>query len=153
MPDRWPPADALGSLEAELVSSGHALIELTARDAWLAFLRFGQRRFDTASSPDSDGLLFQYGTYSFSGPPMFTLDLTRQFDISDEDGEHDHFLQIHCELLYTPDQLLRDLSSFTSWFFHDSDDNIDRWAEAMSVRLEPLSRHKPTQINLHAERI
>jgi hypothetical protein len=39
-------------------------------------------------TPDSDGLLFQYGTYSFSGRPMFTVDVTRQFGISDDDGEH-----------------------------------------------------------------
>ncbi|MGW4701431.1 hypothetical protein [Streptomyces sp. NPDC004285] len=81
------------------------------------------------------------------------MDLTRQFDINDEDGEHDHFVQIHCELLYAPDQLLRDLGSFTSWFFHDSDDNIDRWAEALSGRLEALSGRKPTEINIYEERI
>ncbi|MFE7672462.1 hypothetical protein ACFU5N_09600 [Streptomyces albidoflavus] len=153
MPDRPPLADALGSLKAELESSGHALTHLTTRDAWLAFLRFGQRRFDTASSPNSDGLLFQYGTYRFSGPPMFTLDLTRQFDISHEGGEHDHYVQIHCELLYAPDQRLRDLGCFTGWFFHDSDNHIDRWAEALNGHLEPLSGHRPTEINVYEERV
>jgi hypothetical protein len=56
---------------------------------------------------------------------MFIVDLTRQFEINDHDGEHDHFIQIHCELRYRPDQALERLGSFNRWFFHDTDDALD----------------------------
>src|SRR5688572_21483873 len=67
------------------------LAELTADRARLGFLRFARQRFATTGTPDSDGLLFQYGTHAFGGAPMFILDLARQFEVVDADGEHDHF--------------------------------------------------------------
>ncbi|MGA5199061.1 hypothetical protein [Streptomyces exfoliatus] len=102
MPHRPPISEALSFLWEELASGPRELAELSARDVWSAFLRFGQQRFDTAATPDSDGLLFQYGTHAFSGPSMFTLDLTRQFELNDAEGEHDHYVQVHCELRYEP---------------------------------------------------
>jgi hypothetical protein len=55
---------------------GGALADLDTEDVWLAYLRFGRRLFDVPDTPDADGLLFQYGTYSFDGSPTFALDLT-----------------------------------------------------------------------------
>ncbi|GAA1282615.1 MULTISPECIES: hypothetical protein [Streptomyces] len=98
MHDRPRMEEAVDVLRAELEVGRSTKTELTTRLAWLAFMRFAQQRFATAPTPDSAGLLFQYGTYAFSGRPMFTVDLTRQFDISDDGGEHDHYVQIHCEL-------------------------------------------------------
>ena len=51
---------------------------------------------------------------------MFTVDLTRQFAVVDGDGEHDHFVQVHCELRYAPESALDALGSFGPWFFHDA---------------------------------
>ncbi|MFI5978871.1 hypothetical protein [Streptomyces sp. NPDC051452] len=75
----------LDVLRAELEVERSAKTELTRRAAWLAFMRFARQRFATAPTPDSDGLLFQYGTYAFSGRPVFTVDLARQLqaDVSD----------------------------------------------------------------------
>ncbi|MEV5463084.1 hypothetical protein [Streptomyces sp. NPDC002788] len=81
--------EAVGLLEGELGSGQRALDDLVTEDLWLGFLRFGRRLFDVPDTPDADGLLFQYGTHAFDGPPAFTLDLTRQFEISDSDGDHD----------------------------------------------------------------
>ncbi|MEU0039843.1 hypothetical protein [Streptomyces sp. NPDC006333] len=86
--------EAVGLLEGELGVGRRALADLSTEDAWRAFLRFGRRLFDVPDTPDTDGLLFQYGTYSFDGPPTFTLDLTRQFEIADSDGDHDHYVQV-----------------------------------------------------------
>jgi hypothetical protein len=109
--------EVVGLLEDELGVGRRALADLDTGDAWLAFLRFGRRLFDVPDTADADGLLFQYGTYSFDGPPTFTLDLTRQFEIADSDGDHDHYVQVHCELRYRPAPALQALGSFDSWFF------------------------------------
>ncbi|WP_369148990.1 hypothetical protein [Streptomyces sp. R44] len=109
--------EALDFLRVAMEVERSTKTELTTRAAWLAFMRFARRRFATAPTPDSDGLLFQYGTYAFTGRPMFTVDLTRQFDITDDDGEHDHYVQVHCELRYECEPALDALGSFNSWFF------------------------------------
>ncbi|CAM5510945.1 MULTISPECIES: hypothetical protein [Streptomyces] len=105
MPNRPRLEEALDFLRADLASGHSEMTQWTTRGAWLAFMRFGRRRFDAAPTPDSDGLLFQYGTYAFSGRSMFTVDLTRQFDVTDEDGEHDHYVQVH----YSPSNMTASL--------------------------------------------
>ncbi|WP_309225909.1 hypothetical protein [Streptomyces lunaelactis] len=153
MPHRPPISEALQFLRDELESGHHQLAELTAHDAWSAFLRFGRRRFDTAATPDSDGLLFQYGTHAFSGPPMFTLDLTRQFEINDAEGEHNHYAQVHCELRYAPQSSLHSLGTFNTWFFHDTGGDLDAWADSLDIHLELLQDRKPSEISLYEEPI
>ncbi|ROP55937.1 hypothetical protein [Streptomyces sp. PanSC9] len=91
---------AVELLEGELGSGQRALDDLVTEDVWLAFLRFGRRLFDVPDTPDADGLLFQYGIHAFDGPPAFTVDLTRQFAVSDSNGDHDHYVQVHCEPRY-----------------------------------------------------
>ncbi|WGD39420.1 hypothetical protein [Streptomyces cathayae] len=151
MPDRPRMEEALDFLRAELAAGRSTTTELTTRAAWLAFMRFGRQRFATAPTPDSDGLLFQYGTYAFSGRPMFTVDLTRQFDISGDDGEHDHYVQVHCEFRYEPGLALDALGSFNSWFFHDANADLDQWFAAMEGRLELLLDRGPSEIDLYEE--
>ncbi|MFB7183633.1 hypothetical protein ACFCYI_38735 [Streptomyces sp. NPDC056257] len=92
--------EAVELLEGELGSGQRSLDDLVTEDLWPVFLRFGRRLFDVSDTPDADGLLFQYGTYAFDGPPAFTLDLTRQFEISDNNGDHAHYVQVHCEPRY-----------------------------------------------------
>ncbi|MEU6673800.1 hypothetical protein [Streptomyces sp. NPDC046925] len=121
--------------------------------AWRRFVRFGSRRFDTA--PGGDGLLLQYGTYAFEGPPLFTLDLARQFEINDAAGEHDHFIQLHCEFRYEPVPELRALGQFEDWFFHDTDDELDRWADGLGNRgFWPIVRtHRPREVRVYQEQV
>lgn len=88
-------------LRAELAAEQSTTAAGTTRGAWLAFMRFGRMRWHTAPQAGSDSLLFQYGTYVSSGRPMFTVDLTRQLNVSD-DSEHDQYLHVRCELRYTP---------------------------------------------------
>ncbi|MEU6705434.1 hypothetical protein [Streptomyces wuyuanensis] len=151
MPNGPRPEDALDCLRAELVAGPSTTVVRTTRGAWLAFMRFGRRRFDTASASDSDGLLFQYGTYAFSGRPMFTVGLTRQFEVNNDDGEHDHYVQVHCELRYEPEPDLDALGSFDSWFFHGADADLDGWFAVMEERLVPLLDRRPAEIDLYEE--
>ncbi|MDQ0604990.1 hypothetical protein QF037_009335 [Streptomyces canus] len=155
MTQRLPIDEAAALLESELKGEQQTFTDLDTEDAWLAFLRFGRRLFDVADTADADGLLFQYGIYSFDGPATFTLDLARQFEIADSDGNHDHYVQVHCELRYGPAPALQALGSFHSWFFHGAGDNLDEWAEELSARaawttIRPL---RPTDIKVYQEQV
>ncbi|WP_411088175.1 hypothetical protein [Streptomyces sp. 061-3] len=153
---RIPSTDeAVGVLESELRVGRQALADLGTEDAWRAFLRFGRRLFDVPDTPDADGLLFQYGTYSFDGPPTFTLDLTRQFEIADNDGDHDHYVQVHCELRYGYALALQTLGSFDSWFFHDGGDDLDEWAQGLSERAawSTIRTLEPAEIRVYQEQV
>lgn len=145
--------EALDVLRAELEVGQTTRAELTTGATWLAFMRFARQRFATSPTPDSDGLLFQYGTYAFSGRPMFTVDLTRQFEISDADGEHEHYVQVHCEPRYEREVALDDLGSFDSWFFHDTDGDLDEWFAAMERHLEPLLARRPSELDVYQETV
>ncbi len=46
-------------------------------------------------------------------------------EVNDASGEHDHYIQLHCELRYEPVLQLRALGHFVSWFFHDSYEELD----------------------------
>ncbi|MET9955077.1 hypothetical protein ABZ135_26500 [Streptomyces sp. NPDC006339] len=148
-------AEAEGLLERELRADRHMLADLTTEEAWLAFLRFGRRLFDVSNTPDADGLLFQYGTYSFDGPRLFTLDLVRQFAISDSDGEHDHYVQVHCELRYAPAPALEVLGSFDSWFFHDAGEDLEGWSRSLTERAawNAIKTLEPAEIRVYQERV
>ncbi|MFD4138379.1 hypothetical protein [Streptomyces sp. NPDC058572] len=82
---------------------------------------------------------------------MFIVDLTRQFEVTDAQGEHEHFVQVHCELRYAPQPSLQDLGTFNSWFFHDSDGDLDTWAKSLNAHLELLQDHKPAEVSLYEE--
>ncbi|WP_371611841.1 hypothetical protein [Streptomyces clavifer] len=147
--------EAMGLLEGELGSGQRSLDDLVAKYLWLAFLRFGRRSFDILDTPDADGLLFQYGNYAFDGPPAFTLDLTRQFAISDGYGDHDHYVQVHCELRYGLAPSLEALGSFDSWFFHAAEDDFEEWAQGLTERAAwaTIHRLKPTELRVYQERV
>ncbi|MFJ8803024.1 hypothetical protein [Streptomyces sp. NPDC102487] len=145
--------EAVGVLEDELGT--RAIADLVTEDVWLAFLRFGRRLFHVPDTPDADGLLFQYGTYAFGCPPAFTLDLTRQFEVSDSEGDHDHYVQVHCELRYVLEPALEALGNFNSWFFHDAGDDLDEWAQALTKRAAwtVIRRLHPTGIRMYQEQV
>jgi hypothetical protein len=152
MSSRPPLTDALRDLRSE-VGSGKQGMEAEA--AWAGFLRFGRWRYDAAETPDADGLLFQYGTFSFDGPPEFLLDFTRQFEINDVDGEHDHYVQVHCELHYADEPVLREVGKFNSWFFHDGGEDLDQWSGAVRDHAvwEVVRDRMPSEIRISMEDI
>ncbi|MFJ4777815.1 hypothetical protein [Streptomyces sp. NPDC088762] len=149
--------EAVGLLEGELGSGSgqRALDDLVTEDFWLAFLRFGRRPFDVPDIPDADGLLFQYGIHAFDGPRAFTLDLTRQFEISASDGDHDHYVQVHCELKYGLAPALEALGSYDSWFFHDAGDDLEEWAQGLTERAAwaTIRGLRPIGIRVYREQV
>lgn len=75
---------------------------ITAASVWEAFKGYGREVFHA----DGVGLLFQVGVFNLSGPRLFYFDPVVQFARLDEDGEHDRFEQLHCELTCAPTEAL-----------------------------------------------
>jgi len=94
-----------------------------------AFGRFAVIRFAVPEGSDTDGLLFQYGVYNFTGCPMFTLDLLRQFELRDQRGEHAAYRQAGYELLFVPTDRLTGLGRWESWWFDRPaiEDDLESW--------------------------
>jgi len=99
----------------------------SAAEAWPVFKEFVSMPFDTAS----DGVLYQVGLSNFYGPEEFYLDFLRQFEVVDEDGEHDHFEQLHCEFRYPVTDETRSFGSFNQWWF--AGDEGEGWAEFVAL--------------------
>src|SRR5438874_640639 len=70
----------------------------TLIETWAVFRSFVEEPVETRS----DGILVQGGTYSFYGPERYIFDFVRQFEVVADDGEHDHFEQLHCEFQFEP---------------------------------------------------
>ncbi|MEV6021493.1 MULTISPECIES: hypothetical protein [unclassified Streptomyces] len=151
MTGRLSTDEAVGVLEGDL--GPRTVTDPVAEEVWLAFLCFGRRLFHVPDTPDADGLLFQYGTYAFDGPPAFTLDLTRQFELCDRNGDHDHYVQVHCELRYPLTPALEDLGTFTSWFFHHGGDDLEQWARGLTEQpaWTLIRKVRPTEIRVYQE--
>ncbi|MCF2530781.1 hypothetical protein [Yinghuangia soli] len=131
VPDRQAVTQAAAVLSAQLGLQDAHDRPPSATFVWQGYLRYAGSRFATPPTPDADGLLFQFGTWAFDGPRMFSVDFCRQFEIVGEDGEFEHYVQVHCELIYPADPELDALGGFNSWFFHDSGDDLEAWAAAI----------------------
>jgi hypothetical protein len=94
-----PQASRLRELLALHGASGASV---SAAIAWAAFKDYGREVF----GPESMGLLFQVGVFDFSGQPLFYFDPVCQFEMTDDEGEHDHYEQLHCELTCPPTEML-----------------------------------------------
>lgn len=56
-----------------------------------------------------DMTLFEAGTFPFTGRPMFTVSLVRQFP-----NDEDEFYQLHLNVLFLPEEKTRGIS-FSEW--------------------------------------
>ena len=59
-------------------------------------------------SIEEDMILFETGTYSFTGEPMFYFSLVRQFPNCEEE-----YYQIHVDVLYLPEEKNKDFQQAT----------------------------------------
>ncbi len=60
-------------------------------------------------SLDNDMILFETGTFDFTGQPLFYFSLVRQYPNDDEE-----YFQIHMDVLYQPNEKTRNFQS-TVW--------------------------------------
>ena len=65
---------------------------------------------------DDDGVLFETGTFGFTGEPMFYFSLVRQFP-----NEEEEYYQIHLDILYAPSELTKDFNQ-SEWCFGGESD-------------------------------
>lgn len=119
------------------------------RIALRVFRAFAEIPVDCAD----DALLFQAGTYSFTGPELFSLHLTRQFTHEEEDGEYAGMEQLHCIIYYDPTPELRALDR--NLWSSDCASRADFFArvEAMPEFQIPAHRHTAVRAELDQENV
>jgi len=100
---------------------------VSAASAWAAFKDYCREVF----GPESIGLLFQVGTYDFTGQPLFYFDPVCQFEKTDAEGEHDHYEQLHCELTCPTNQTLNSTNASLWSFDYATADDFFAAVEAM----------------------
>lgn len=89
-------------LLAALASNGAKGPWVSAADAWEGFKQYG-RSLDLSGGTC---LLFQVGTYDFTGRPLFYFNPVCQFQLLDAEGELEAFEQLQCELTCPPSPAL-----------------------------------------------
>lgn len=134
----------------KILLSQHGVGEtaVNAADAWEAFKCFGREVIDQ----EGVALLFQAGTFTFSGEPLFYFDPVVQFEVKDEEGEHDHFEQTHCELTGPPSSALQN-KKCTLWSFDFATaDAFYQTVEALP-EFQLAVRHSPYKLNVFHEEV
>ena len=106
-----------------------------------------------ATGPNADGVLYQAGDFDFYGAEEFYLDFVRQFEVTDEDGEHDHFEQLHCEFRFPMTEATRSFGRFNAWWFVSSREPWVSFAARVEARPEfiALKTAPPTAAKVEQE--
>jgi hypothetical protein len=142
------PSVALAEFKSRLAQAGFDDAQPDAALAWRVFKEFALVAVECAD----DALLFQTGTYAFSGEPSFHLDFTRQFTI-EEDGEYVCMEQLHCTLHYAPSA---ELSELTWNLWSSSCPSLSDFCsqvEASAEFLTPTQHHKPLRAEIDQEEV
>jgi hypothetical protein len=100
------------ALQAALSRHGAAGPWVSAAAAWEGFKEYA-RGLDLS---EGTGLLFQVGTHSFGGRPLFYFNPVCQFQLLDADGEFEAFKQLQCELTCPPTPALEGVET-NLWSF------------------------------------
>lgn len=147
MPNRLPIEEAAPTLQSLLSEESSARVPLTA--ALRSFVNFARIDFAVPDGPETDGCLFEYGVTSFTGEPLFVVNLTRQFETLDSSGEHDSYTQVSCEVQYQVTGELESLGECEEWWFRGNQGpDFTSWWQ--SLPLESLTRvlddHEPAAV-------
>lgn len=97
-------SEAISTFDRMLAEAGFDSERPDPLRAWEVFKAFAAIPVECAD----DGLLFQCGTYTFSGREQFHFNFTRQFT-HEEDGEYAGMEQLDCTIYYEPTPELRAL--------------------------------------------
>ncbi|NLU70469.1 hypothetical protein [Streptomyces sp. HNM0574] len=115
-----------------------------------AFSRFARADFPVPENEDADGCLFEYGVTSLTGSRMFTLNLTRQLELPEDAEEGEGYLQVSCELHYTPVPALEALGSDAHWWFRGTGEEFADWYASLPLPdlLAALGNETPAQVTV-----
>jgi hypothetical protein len=147
-------ANALATFERFLAARGTATRSLDASSAVDAMIDFyvTVRAGDVDLADSGDTLLFQYGTYDWSGEESFEYDITRQFIITEVTDDDEAFLQLSLTLHYEPAEEARLLESGNEWC--EGRDGVSAFRDA--IRTNPATAYAlhstPTRIELDIDR-
>ena len=141
-------SEALHTLDGMLTEAGFDSDRPDPLLALRVFQAFAEIPVDCAD----DALLFQVGTYSLTGPELFSLDLTRQFS-HEEEGEYAGMEQLHCTLYYKPAPELRSLQAdLWSYDCASLSDFFTRVAGMPEFRI-PVESHTPLRAEIDQENV
>lgn len=140
-------SEALDTLEGMLAAAGFDSDRPDSRIALQVFQAFAEIPVACAD----DALLFQAGTYDFTGPELFSLYLTRQFTHEEEDGEYGGMEQLHCIIYYEPTPELRGLARNLWSSACASVADFFARVEGMPEFRIPAERHTPLRAELDQE--
>jgi hypothetical protein len=138
--------DARAHLVAMLSQGGVTPGAITSTDLRTVvdvYRRFARIRTDDAApaAEDGDGVLAQFGMYSFRGSNEFSVELTRQFI---ESGDGARLWQLNCTIYYAPSTANGAMASGALWSFGMTlDEFFDHaaalagWAWALAGSEEP----------------
>jgi hypothetical protein len=118
---------------------------------WSVFRSFMTEPVDSAS----DGVLVQAGIYDWDGPDRYVFDFLRQVEVLDEDNEHDHYEQLHCEFQFEPSDQLRAFGTFEEWWFQGDEISLDAFMDAIEGRPEfaAVIELSPTAASVEQEEV
>ncbi len=151
---RGLPIEAAGDALRGLVQStsgeqGH----LPLRDLVATVREFVGISFNVPESDDADGLLFQYGRAGWLPSPTFVFGFVRQFEIVDQDGDHECYSQAGIEYRFPVDADLEAAGSGETWWFPESGISLDSWLSG--IESTPIwglvSRRLPSDVVVSQE--
>ena len=135
-------------LKALLTQHGVGKNVVNAMAAWEAFKSFGRE----VMGQEGVGLLFQVGTFTFSGEPLFYFDPVAQFEVTDDEGEHDHYEQTHCELTGPAAAALIN-TKYSLWSFDFATADAFYRAVEASPEFKLAVQHSPYVVNAFHEEV
>jgi hypothetical protein len=115
-----------------LRQAGLSADSLDPDSARRTFRRFADAPVLTAS----DGILYEFGTFTFGGERRFRVEFVRQFETRDEAGEHDRYVQFRCALEYEPSPDLELLGAHAEWWFRGEAEPLTSWMDRIEQRPE-----------------
>jgi len=140
--------EAISYVEKMLKKAGYNFDNPDPELAWNVFKEFFLK---TEVECTEDALLFECGTYDFTGEDLFYLVFVRQFSLNDHEEEYDHTEQFHFIIYYKACEELEKLK-ISKWSFDcNSFDEYFQYIESLEAFKVPLEKYVPINSTINHE--
>ena len=143
-----PTTETLSRFDRMLADAGFDRLRPDPAVAWRVFKEFSAVPVAAAT----DGLLFQCGTYDFTGELLFECDFTRQFT-HEEDGEYVSMEQLSCTVYFRPADELASLKAELWSFAFDSPEAYFAAVESLPEFRSALVASSPLRAGTRQEEV
>ncbi len=142
------PSESQARLEQIIADSGSTLSALSAAEAIRFMLTFYRdlRADDCPLEEDGDMLLFQWGAYNWSKGGSYEYDITRQFTVSDSEGD-DGMSQLSLTVHFAVTDALRALKG-DRWCSSPAEVNEFEQFIRSNAATEAVATLKPVKVTL-----